>query len=417
MLEMAAWRRALARFGFAYWILFCSSVLTQVFDYGFLDKTVGRAWTEIGLFVGRILGVESIPTDVTGSGDRTIDWLILLAVLGLAVLATGVWTGLDREGRHDERVRGFVRIMLRYSLGFLMLSYGIAKLDAAHSQFPAPGMGRLTQPIGNSSPMGMLWTFMGSSQAYTKFAGIGECVGGALLLSRRTTLAGALVLVPVITNVVMLNFCYDVPVKINSSHYLAMAIVLVLPDARRILDVVLLRRAVAAAPPVGVLRWRGRRAPVIAAKVLLLAAFFLPMYLSFRGGGEQTANWYDGYWQVDSFVRDGVDVPPIATDSTRWNRMKFESQGGTSYMRWHYMDGSYGPLYIVAGADEHFTFKPPQGGPGVMFTLTRSDADHFALAGYASNHELRVTLHRVRAEQMPLTSRGFHWISEVPYNR
>ncbi|HSN28607.1 MAG TPA: hypothetical protein VLT45_20115, partial [Kofleriaceae bacterium] len=282
MFERVAWRRAVARFGFAYWILFCSSVITQVFDFRMLEKTIGRAWTEIGLFVGRILGVGPVPTATTGSGDRTIDYLTLLGVLGLAILATSVWTGLDREGRHDGRVRGFVRLVLRYSLAFLMLSYGIAKLDAGHGQFPPPSLGRLSEPFGEASPMGMLWTFMGSSQAYTKFAGIGELVGGTLLLTRRTTLAGALVLVPVLTNVVMLNFCYDVPVKINSNHYLAMALVLALPDARRILDVVLLRRAVDAAPPLGVLRWRGRRAPVIAAKVALLAAFAVPTYLDLR---------------------------------------------------------------------------------------------------------------------------------------
>lgn len=419
MLETVAWRRAVARFGFAYWILFCSSVLTQILDFGFLEKTVGRAWTEVGLFVGRILGVDSIATEVTGSGDRTIDWLVLVAVLGLAVMATGVWTGLDREGRHDARVRGFVRIMLRYSLAFLMMSYGLAKLDTAHSQFPPPQLGRLTQPFGNASPMGMLWTFMGSSQAYTKFAGIGECVGGALLLSRRTTLAGALVLVPVLTNVVALNFCYDVPVKINSSHYLAMAIVLVLPDVRRILDVVLLRRAVPAAEPLGVVRWWGRRAPAIAVKVLLLAAFFVPMALSFRsGGGDDHAMWFDGYWDVDSFSRNEVAVPPITTDSTRWKRMKFESQDGTGYMRWHLMDGSYSELYTVADGGDHFTFALADKPQAAMtFALTRTDADHITIAGMLGFDRLRVTLHRVRVEQMPLTTRGFHWISEVPYNR
>src|SRR5687767_1390360 len=103
MVRAMVWRRALSRFGFAYWILFCSSVLTQVFDFGFLEKTLGRAWTEIGLFVGRIIGVENPPTAVTGSGDRTIDYLILLAIFMLSIFITGVWSGLDREGRHDER--------------------------------------------------------------------------------------------------------------------------------------------------------------------------------------------------------------------------------------------------------------------------------------------------------------------------
>src|SRR6185369_10228156 len=53
---------------------------------------------------------------------------------------------------------------------------------------------------------------------------------------------GALVLATVLTNVVMMNFCYDVPVKINSSHYLVMCVVLLWPDLRRLVDVLVLHR-------------------------------------------------------------------------------------------------------------------------------------------------------------------------------
>jgi hypothetical protein len=49
-------------------------------------------------------------------------------------------------------------------------------------------------------------------------------VGGALLLFRRTTTAGALVLIAVLTNIVTLNFSCDVPVKLFSSHLLLMAV-------------------------------------------------------------------------------------------------------------------------------------------------------------------------------------------------
>ena len=35
--------------------------------------------------------------------------------------------------------------------------------------------------------MGILWTFMGQSKGYTIFAGLGELVGGLLLLSRYTS--------------------------------------------------------------------------------------------------------------------------------------------------------------------------------------------------------------------------------------
>src|SRR5947199_1204250 len=105
-----------------------------------------------------------------------------------------------------------------------MLSFGAYKV--IKSQFPAPSLDRLLEPYGDSSPMGLLWTFMGASKAYTIFGGFAEMLGGALLTVRRTTLLGALVCIGVITNIVMLNFSYDVPVKLYSTHLLLMAIFL-----------------------------------------------------------------------------------------------------------------------------------------------------------------------------------------------
>ena len=72
-----------------------------------------------------------------------------------------------------------------------MFSYGSAKV--IQSQFPDPSIGRLDADLRRSSPMGLLWTFMGYSQGYNWFAGAGEMLGGFFLMTRWTTLLGALV--------------------------------------------------------------------------------------------------------------------------------------------------------------------------------------------------------------------------------
>ena len=41
----------------------------------------------------------------------------------------------------------------------------------------------------------------------------------------------------------MLNFAYDVPVKLFSLHLLSMAIFIVVPDAKRLLNIFLLNKA------------------------------------------------------------------------------------------------------------------------------------------------------------------------------
>ncbi len=69
---------------------------------------------------------------------------------------------------------------------------------------------------------------------------------GVLLLFRHTTTLGALVAAGVMSNVVMLNFGYDIPVKLFSTHLLLFAGALLVPDGRRLLNVLLLN------PPAGV---------------------------------------------------------------------------------------------------------------------------------------------------------------------
>jgi hypothetical protein len=90
--------------------------------------------------------------------------------------------------------------------------------------------------------MGALWSFMSASIPYIVFAGLCEITPAVLLLFRRTTILGTLTAFGVLLNVVMLNVCYDVPVKLYSTNLLLMAIFLATPDVRRLTRVLLLDR-------------------------------------------------------------------------------------------------------------------------------------------------------------------------------
>ena len=92
--------------------------------------------------------------------------------------------------------------------------------------------------------MGLLWTFMGYSGVYSVFAGLGEVIGGVLLFFRRTRLLGALVVAMVMSHVVVLNFAYDVPVKVFSTHLLLIAVLIMTPDRKRLLNFFILNKVV-----------------------------------------------------------------------------------------------------------------------------------------------------------------------------
>src|SRR5208282_4219864 len=119
---------------------------------------------------------------------------------------------LDRRRENYFSLYKWFRLFIRFSLASQMLSYGWAK--AIPLQMPFPSLVKLLEPYGNFSPMGVLWSSVGSSQAYEIFAGCAEMLGGILLLVPRTTMLGALVCLAATTQVFMLNMAYDVPVKL-----------------------------------------------------------------------------------------------------------------------------------------------------------------------------------------------------------
>ena len=424
---------AVFRVGFVYWTLFCIPVVaTQVVGLEWIGRAIAGSWDALAQWAGKAL--FAIPYELStvdnGSGDRAGHWVLVCCIACLALIAAAAWSLFDRARSDDARARALLVVIVRYTLAAAVLGDGLLRLFAV--PFPAPSPARLLQRYGDSSPMGLLWTFMGASPAYVCCSGAMEVVGAALLLARRTTTLGALVLTCVLTNSVALNFCYDVPLKINSVHYLAMCGLLVLPDLRRLADVLWFHRPTqpSALVGAGVCRTRGVRVARLAIKSSLIGIVVIGAVATADGHLPRATprSWCDGFWQVTRFARDGRDVAAIAGDATRWAQLRFQAMDHQVLVRWGYMDDSIGDLYSVE-LDEgsqiaRFTHERAEDAPNrpmqpaaIVFSYTQPDPRHVTLDGRLGDQALTVDLERLDTDHMVLGSRGFHWISEQPYNR
>jgi len=377
------------------------------------------AWEPAVRASGDLLGI-AIPARVpTGSGDTAFDWTLALLHLVIAAIAAGAWFALDRGGARRDRYPRVGRTaftVLRYWLAMNMWAYGLAKVFDV--QFYAPPLTRLIHPAGELSPMGLLWTFMGYSRPYTMFAGFAECAAGALLLARRTTTLGALIACAVMANVVMLNFSYDVGVKLHSSSLLIAAIALVVPDARRLIGAVL--GGGVPAKPVAVRDpSRFARARSVAAWVVVLA-YVGVLVMQNASYARIVANDHRsplvGMYDVDAFVRDGETVPLDPARGERWREVAFDYQ--RAYIRW--MDGR-NVLFGAPIDSAHHTvtlrelFARTPGG--AVFTYERAANGVVTLDGSLDRAVLHVVLRPRDVSQQLLFRRGFHWIQEQPFNR
>ena len=183
---------------------------------------------------------------MSGGGENLFDVLEQELLLILAVAAGLAWSVVARHRKSYIGLQGWLWTWSRYGLAVMLITYGAAKVIP--SQFGQLDSLRLAATYGQSSPMQLLWNMMAFSKPYTIFAGCAELLPGVLLLFRRTAPLGALIAFAVLVNVVMLNFCYDVPVKLHSVNYLILAALLVAPEARRLRHMFILNEPVEPSP-------------------------------------------------------------------------------------------------------------------------------------------------------------------------
>jgi hypothetical protein len=413
------------RFAFSLFVLWLVPFPVAWLGIEWPSRYVDRFWNALVSVVARaILHLpRPLVLENTGSGDRTADWICVGCWLVLAAVATAIWSIADRR-RHDyARLDVWLRTYVRFALGATMLGYGFYKVF--HSQMPFPTTAKLEQPIGDSSPMGLLWTFMGYSKPYSFFTGFVECIAGALLLFRRTATLGALVSAAALVNVVLLNFCYDVAVKLFSSMLLLTALFLAAPRLRALFDVLVGGRAVAASAPQPL--FARRRYDRMARRLGIAFAVFLLVGEGWTIGAEARARRTTpptlaaiaGEYDVVEFVRDGRLVPPLLSEASRWRSVSIVSYKKEPRLIYRQIDDHFDRFNmkhdpakktLTPVADDE-TQQPP-------LSYAQPDADHLTLLGPLDGHALEIKLRRrTAAREFRLLARGFHLISDTPYNR
>jgi hypothetical protein len=415
--------RVAFRFCFVYFGLFCLS--TQIFgslfpipkfdipDLSLLLQPI-LFWT-----AARVFGAK-LPLVYTGSGsgDKTFDWVLVFCLLVVAVVATGLWSLLDRKRTNYASLHKWFRVFIRFSLAGQMFSYGMAKVIPL--QMPFPHLTQLLEPLGNFSPMGVLWSSIGSSRTYEIFAGSAETLTGCLLVFSRTTPLGALLGLFEMIDVFMLNMAYDVPVKLFSFHLILLNLFLLAPELPRLIDFFIRNRPVFPAPELELFDRPGRNRLAFWSQ-LGLGVWLLAMNLYGSsqmwfeyGGGREKSPLY-GIWNVNRMSIDGHLRPPLLTDKDLWRNAIFDFPERMTVQR---MNGEFAH-YNVSFKMDAKTLELTRNGKSAKSNLTfqQPSPGQLAFDGTLEGHKVHMQLQVVDSNQFLLVNRGFHWVQEYPFNR
>lgn len=370
-------------------------------------------------FAKNILGhKQELYMGPSGSGDTTYFYMLWIFSLLLTLIGAIIWSLLDRNRKNYNTLYYWIRVIVRYYLFFTMVIYGMYKVIKL--QFPDPSLDRLVTSYGNSSPMGLAWTYMGFSKSYNYFTGIAELLGGFLLLSRKTTTIGALVCLGVMTNVFMINIGYDVPVKLLSFNTILMSIFLLCKDGKRMVAFFLQNRAV---PPSNIdvpYKSRRTRITLVALKWLFIVYIIgtnivQALQAEKLYGAKAPKPPLYGIYYTEEFVKNNQHIAPLTTDTSRWKRVIISSDSYASIQlmndstKWYSLKIDTATRKAVLGSFRDTTSKS-------AFSYSYHQP-YLELAGLIKEDSVRIKLKRWDEKQFLLMNRGFHWVSEFPFNR
>jgi len=354
-----------------------------------------------------------------GSGDTSYDWVLLLFMFLVSVTGCIIWSVLDRKRKSYNAAYYWLVVLVRFYLAFTLILYGLIKVIKL--QFPDPSLNRLLQPFGDASPMGLAWTFLGFSKGYNTFMGIVE-VSAVLLLFRRTVVVGAFLALAATAHVMSMNYFFDVPVKLLSTALVVMSLFILAPHFLKLYRFFIRyenQQLDKMYRPAFKKRWLYLSAYTL--KYLYITAGIVAMLYTFiqqtkTYGSAAPKPFLYGIYNVEDMRLKDKTLPPLTTDSIRWKQMVISYTG-------------YARVKKMNDSTVNFTTVFDQKKKELVLKSTAKDSSKYVLnyraigkdklvfSGLSDKDPISVSFKRKDLKDFRLINRGFHWVSEYPYNR
>jgi hypothetical protein len=192
----------------------------------------------------------------------------------------------------------------RWVAATLCIVYGFAKING--SQFTVLDS-ELTRPLGQVSGFWLTWYYFGYSAVYGTLIALLEIVAGILLIVPRTALLGAVILLPIVTNIILIDgfFGVDLGATLVAVVILLCVWLTIAPYLPRLRKAVLLET----------LPMRPSPRALIALCAVAIGAFTFTWWVANYNNRAPTS--IDGIWSVKTQSKGTAAVP-------QWRTVFFE---------------------------------------------------------------------------------------------
>jgi hypothetical protein len=298
--------------------------------------------------------------------------LIAIACLLFVLIYPFLWHRQEIKGRVDSALRhAWFTGIIRYWLAVEIFNYGFAKILG--SQFD-PSYYRSESPWNSLSGPDLTWNYFSYSYTMSVILAFIQIAGSTLLLFRRTTILGVILLVPVMVNIVLIDIFYSLPggALLNAILFTLGLSYLLLLQWSAVKEFFM--KSHSTLPPIRI----GGIKNLLRLGVAVYAFGFIYYVTTTKAPRELT-----GKWKVDQLIRnsDTAKANDWMKDSLSWKNIYLEDYGRATFSPNPYlvetersMTGNY--IYL----------KPKQTIQFVMHSRSATDTLYAAVTMPAVGH-------------------------------
>lgn len=294
--------------------------------------------------------LQLLPTEIWSTLNYQLLMFVLLGIVLIVGTALAVlWDEQEKKAKSKATIwEAYLHAVIRYCLAFIISIYGFAKIFK--TQFTTADFVK-DMPLGEVNGFYLTWYYFGYSYTLAIIIAIFQIGGAILLLFRRSTLMGTMVLLPVMMNIVFINMFYSIAVGafIVSILITLGLLYLLLLDFQKLKEVfwVVTDQMPSINPGRSWLKPLIRSLPVLAAFGIIYR-FVLQ---------DTSDKQLVGVWRVEKFMRNGALLADDAwmRDSTVIAKVYFSGAYGCAFSSNPFV---YNPKQSLQG---QYTFDQKQG--------------------------------------------------------
>ena len=279
---------------------------------------------DIARFLPEVPGLQNYSKGLKSYND----WFV---ILGIAVAGGIIWSMFDKRRREYNKLYYWLRVIVRYRAAIGMIGFGMQKVFPVQMAYPP--ISTLNTPFGDMTMQKLYWWEFGIAPFYQSFTGFVEVGAGLLLLHRKTTFFGAVLLAIALGCINHVNVAYDGNVHVYSTYFVVFGLFLMIYYITDIYNLQFKEKYTIPNhyyPTFKTSFWRYTRT-VLKTFNIILFLIYLPylQYLNFiydpyNQPSAPGVKMLRGYYEVTNFRINGREISYSPMDSTRWQDVAFE---------------------------------------------------------------------------------------------